>query len=329
MDVVNGAAEIAPWHSALRDTVAQAIAASRLGQTILFSAPPGAGVVRFATSVRAAIVCRRPAPPGFACGHCQGCQLHAAGTHPDVVALAPGEPGGEIKVDQVRAFGQTMRLTPQYSTGRLGWIEPLDRLNRNAANSALKILEEPSAGSTLLAVTQRISAVPATIASRFVIWRLPAPAPEAGHEWLQMQGADHVPVDADGLRAPMTAVSSIDAEAAAWIERWDADLARLLTGRASVSGLADRAGEAPRQLWLDWLSRRVTAILRRRLGAAGTDSLPARLTSCIDVGRVDDWQAVAADVTETARYRYTNADWQLMIESVLLKIEYLVRRYKQ
>ncbi len=315
-----------PWQQSLRTTAAETIAAGRLGQAVLFTATPGAGVGRLAASVAGALICRTPDTAGYACGQCQSCRLFLAGTHPDLARLTPAEAGGDIKVDQVRAFAETMRLTPHYPNGRIGWIEPLDRLNRSAANSALKILEEPPSSSVILAVTERPSAILPTIASRFTIWRLPPPTPETGRAWLGSQGADAAALDDDSLRTPLSTAERMQDEYSRWVDRWDADLARLLAGRASVSGVAERAQEAPPAIWLDWLYRRVNAILMHRLGVTDDASLPERLAASIAVGDLIQWQALAARVTEAARFRYSNADWQLVMESVLLKLEVMARQ---
>lgn len=318
--------ELLPWQHDLRQTAADAIVRGRLGQAVLFVAPPGVGAGNLASSVCAALACWQTEPSGYACGECQGCRLFHAGTHPDLVTLEPAETGGEIKVDQVRAFTDTMRLTPQYATGRIGWIDPLDRLNRSAANSALKILEEPPASSAVLAVTERISAVLPTITSRFSTWRVSPPDPETGRLWLSDRSATPGILDGDSLRTPLATAERGSEDNTEWIQRWDADLARILSGRASVSGVAERACDAPPALWLDWLYRRISSILAIRLGALGASTLPQRLAATITVGALSDWQSLAAEVAEACRFRYTNADWQLVIESVLLKVETVVSK---
>ncbi|NNC22666.1 hypothetical protein HKX42_02270 [Salinisphaera sp. USBA-960] len=315
-----------PWQQTIRRQMAEAIAVGRFGQAVLFTATPGVGVDRLVNDVCMALLCRQPESVGYACGACAGCRLYAAGTHPDLTTLVPAEVGGEIKVDQVRAFANTLRLTPQYPMGRLGWIAPLERLNRSAANSALKIIEEPPVGSIIVAVSERPSAIPPTIVSRFTVWRLAPPTSEAGRDWLDQQGLASAAVDRDSLRAPLAVAERADTDSTAWLERWDADLARLLSGRASVSGVAERASDAAPAFWLDWLARRVNAILEHRLGVTDGVDLPPRLAALTETGALADWQALAERVAETGRFRYSNADWQLVMESVLLRIEAMGRQ---
>src|SRR5699024_9785329 len=131
------------------------------------------------------------------CGQCPGCRQWLAGAHADVSMLTPDEGGKSISVERVRSFTYQLQLTSQYASGRLGWIEPAEQLTREAANSLLKTLEEPPAGTHLLLVTAQPDRLLPTIRSRCRILRVP-PAPAAvARDWLRMQGVDTQGMTAD------------------------------------------------------------------------------------------------------------------------------------
>lgn len=73
---------------------------------------------------------------------------------------------GEIGVDDVRAAGEFLRLTPAEAGWRVVVVDRADELNRNAANALLKILEEPPARAVLLLVCAAPGRLPATVRSR-------------------------------------------------------------------------------------------------------------------------------------------------------------------
>jgi len=146
---------------------------------------PGTGKARFAEGFARALLCTQPAADGQACGSCRGCQLFGAGTHPDIVVLAPEEAGKVIKVDQVRGVIEFMSLKTQYGGYRIVIVSPADAMNIAAANSLLKTLEEPPPQSLLILVTSRPAALPATIRSRCQQVAFAQPPRQAALDWLR------------------------------------------------------------------------------------------------------------------------------------------------
>src|SRR5699024_12445644 len=125
-------------------------------------------------------------------------------SHPDVSLLQPEQGGGLIRVEPMRAFVNRLHLTPQYDNGRLGWIEPAEQLNTAAANSLLKTLEEPPAGTHLVPVSDHVNGLLPTIRSRCRLLRVP-PAPVAvARDWLTAQGVSATGLDANVLRMPLS-----------------------------------------------------------------------------------------------------------------------------
>ncbi|MBX6324159.1 MAG: DNA polymerase III subunit delta', partial [Rhodospirillaceae bacterium] len=96
----------------------------------------------------------------------------ASGGHPDFRAVRREiDPRREklrteIIVDQVRALGAFLRLTPAESDWRVVVIDSADELNPNAANALLKVLEEPPARALLLLVAHAPGRLLPTIRSR-------------------------------------------------------------------------------------------------------------------------------------------------------------------
>ncbi|HFD15530.1 MAG TPA: DNA polymerase III subunit delta' [Rhodospirillales bacterium] len=94
----------------------------------------------------------------------------ASGAHPELYTLE-GEGraerrSDEIPVGEVRALLERLAATPSRAGYRVVMVEEADRLNRNAANALLKMLEEPPRGVVFLLVARMPAALPATIVSR-------------------------------------------------------------------------------------------------------------------------------------------------------------------
>jgi DNA polymerase-3 subunit delta' len=75
-------------------------------------------------------------------------------------------PRKDIGVEEVRAAGGTLRLTPAEGGWRVVIVDSADLLNKSSANALLKILEEPPARALLLLVSHAPGRLAATIRSR-------------------------------------------------------------------------------------------------------------------------------------------------------------------
>lgn len=198
---------------------------SRLGSNhlqkhhaMLLTGLDGIGKREFACLLAQSIICSRTANESLdqPCGECQDCRLFEAGTHPDVHVIASerealegrvallGEyanryqdaaardkkanPSQVIPVDQIRQLIDRFYQASHISGRRLALILPADRMNVNASNALLKVLEEPPENAYFLLVTANPSALPATIRSRCILERLSEPAIEESLSWIQQQG---------------------------------------------------------------------------------------------------------------------------------------------
>ena len=323
---MTAARDALPWQAGLWAHMSRAIADGHVGHGLLFCGPPGVGKRAFAERTVRALLCRDRTADGDACDRCGACHQYKAGTHPDLSQLVPEETGRLIKVEAVRAFAERLQLTSQYDTGRLGWIEPAEALSASAANSLLKTLEEPPAGCHIVLITDRVSAVMPTIRSRCQLWRIPPPAPAEARAWLSAQGIDADGLDSDSLRTPLAVHARQSRDYDRLATAWDADLAELLAARADAVEVAERAAADPADLWLDWLYRRSGALLTASLGQGADAELPAPLARAgarLEPAALQRW---CARVAETARLAHTNADWRLVIESLLLHLSEAVRR---
>jgi DNA polymerase-3 subunit delta' len=96
----------------------------------------------------------------------------AAGGHADLLTIERAyDPRrkrlrSEIVVDDAREIGTFLRLTPAEGGWRVVVVDGADEMNRNAANSLLKILEEPPRRTVLILVAHSPGRLLPTIRSR-------------------------------------------------------------------------------------------------------------------------------------------------------------------
>src|SRR5690606_39085872 len=132
---------LAPWQQRIYTQAAAAIDSGRLGHALLFRGPARLGKGAVARALARRLLCESRTPAGDACGRCRGCQLFAAGTHPDfhAVSFITVKDGSRLRteliVDQMRELSGQLSLTPQYGGAQVAIIDPADALNNAAANA--------------------------------------------------------------------------------------------------------------------------------------------------------------------------------------------------
>jgi DNA polymerase-3 subunit delta' len=243
----------------------------RLPHALLLQGRAGLGKDSFALHLAHALLCERVVAGG-ACGQCRNCRLLAAGNHPDLQELRPAEEGKAILIDQVRALGEFLTLRPHTSARKVVIVSPAEAMNTYAANSLLKLLEEPPAASHLLLVSHQMTRLPATIRSRCARVDFYPPSAGTATAWLAQEGvavAD-IPVlleSADG--APLRALRLAHAQFPEQRRQFLQDMAGLAGPGADPVTCAARWKKAGAELALGWLQGLVADLVRLGSGASG------------------------------------------------------------
>jgi DNA polymerase-3 subunit delta' len=202
------------------DTVHQLremLARDRFPHAVVLAGPQGAGKYTLALMLARTMNCLDPRQtyglPDF-CGVCSNCTRIAQAedldsrfaeaveareglrdtdkretrilvqTHPDVLVVPPDPPQMMIKVDQVRQVIQTARYKPQEARRRV-FVFADSAFMKEAANSLLKILEEPPDFATIFLLARNPGELLPTIRSRCVTFTLSALPPSEIEGYLE------------------------------------------------------------------------------------------------------------------------------------------------
>lgn len=144
--------------------LANTIKRRRVPHAILLWGPEGTGKLSLARSYAATLNCtnRGQSVPG--CGSCASCHAIGTGNHPDVRIVEPE--GQHIKIDQIREAIETVSYR-SYSGGWKVWIlRHADRMRDEAANSLLRILEDPPADTVFMLTAENLYSMLPTVVSR-------------------------------------------------------------------------------------------------------------------------------------------------------------------
>jgi DNA polymerase-3 subunit delta' len=138
---------------------------NRMPHAILFAGPNGIGKSMVAKVLGAALLCssREERP----CGICHSCQQMSYGSHPDFGLIAPD--GANIKIEQIRTLQQEVSMAPYISRRRVCIIDGAELMTTQAANSLLKVLEDPPGESVFILIASNRQMLLSTIISRCMV----------------------------------------------------------------------------------------------------------------------------------------------------------------
>lgn len=108
--------------------------------------------------------------------------------HPDFYLLTPEEAGKDIKIEQVKEMAKQAAFAPVLSEHKVCIIDDAGQMTAEAANSLLKLLEEPPPGWLFILITQQAERLLPTVLSRVVRLRFDAPDSSAVRQILKAKG---------------------------------------------------------------------------------------------------------------------------------------------
>jgi len=173
-----------PWQTENWNKLQLANQTGRMTHAVLFTGPVGIGLEYFSRCLTASLLCENSQGDMQACGDCRSCHLIQGESHPDLFNIVPEEPGKQIKVDEIRKLIHSIHLKSQFGRYKIAVITPADAMNRSAANSLLKTLEEPPEHSLLILLSHRPNLLPITIRSRCQHVRFNPAYDEATTRWV-------------------------------------------------------------------------------------------------------------------------------------------------
>ena len=295
---------------------------------ILLQGLPNIGKREFAHAFAAGVLCQQ-ASDGLACGQCQACRLVQAGTHPDLFIVvtetsAEGKRAQEIKIDQIRELCAALAKTSQLGGHQLAIIEDAERMNRHAANSLLKTLEEPTPNTLIVLVSSRISGLPATVRSRCQHLRVPAPTSAEVLTWLQQRypEQDAAALFAAGEGAPKMAALIAEQELLPLRTELFTSLLAVAERRKdpfTVAANWHKSLVEPLLPWLlSWMRDLVTLSVGREVEVLNQD-LRQDLQRVANSMRLEALLKYYDQVMRTMHMLTTNANPQLLLETLLLQ----------
>lgn len=137
---------------------------NRIAHAYLFEGMRGTGKLEISILLAKSINCHAPVEGYKPCESCVNCKRINSGNHPDIHLVEPD--GLSIKKGQIQELQEEFSKTGVESKNKLYTIVHADKMTTNAANSLLKFLEEPHAGTVAVLITEQAQQMLPTILSR-------------------------------------------------------------------------------------------------------------------------------------------------------------------
>jgi len=214
--------------------------------------------------------------------------LFCAGSHPDIHVLMPeqtcvdveglveryalryvegtsGKAKSVISVDQVRRLIDRVSMRSHGGGNKYVLITPAERMNLNAANALLKVLEEPPGETVFCLITTAPHRLPATIISRCSPVNFREPDKTVARAWLLSQDTPESNIDALLAAAGGAPIRARRLQQTGFLERrseWLIDVLDLVEGHGDPVGLATRWGRNEVASAIDWIHRFMVDLVR-------------------------------------------------------------------
>ena len=278
-----------PWQEDQWQRLAAARSGGQLAHAYLLAGEQGLGKALFARDFARAVLCDSsqtldgtPASPdgtpqqhAVACGTCASCLTGGEESlHPDIRSLAVEEDAKSISVDQVRDLSDFLQRTSHSGKWKLALVQEAHRMNPAAANALLKTLEEPTAATTLLLVSDLPGRLLPTVRSRCQKLPFKSPSAAAGLQWLEsrLPGEPCSELLALARGRPMQALQLAANEGLDTWRKFSGRLEQLWQGRAGLAAVCAELDKMDIETVLGYLQSVASTLVKTVLFGGGASS---------------------------------------------------------
>jgi DNA polymerase-3 subunit delta' len=151
-----------PGNTGIKRILHLALERGRAPNSLVFAGPEGVGKMQTALTLAKALNCRTLTTD--ACDECPSCRAIDNDAHPDVMKITVEVQ--KVKAEQTDLLKQMAYLRPMTGRKRVFIIDDAKAMSPQAANSLLKVLEEPPAFTHVILLTDSPHLLLPTIRSR-------------------------------------------------------------------------------------------------------------------------------------------------------------------
>lgn len=307
-----------PWLEPTATDLATLHERGQLPHAVLLHGPAGIGRRHLALWLSARVLGAQCPDPAITGDPEADIGLTEALLHPDLLIAQPPPDKRTLPIERVRQLIAFLQLTAHQGRGKAAVIAPAESMSHSAANSLLKTLEEPAAGTLIVLVASAPGRLPATVLSRCQRVRVGLPARSLAADWLQRtQGeADWPELLELAGGAPLTALRLHAARFGAEARRLEDELAALARADAEPVAVARRWVKVGAPRCVDWLYRRTAREIRAR-SLAGENAGTGSLQNAPDLLNISRLHMMLRELGELRRLTGSGLNMELALAQLL------------
>ncbi len=304
------------------------LAKNRLAHLYIFQGPHGTGRMDTAIRLSKAIFCENQ--DNHYCGTCKYCRNIDQSNHPHVHIIEPD--GSTLKIEQMRQIKKNFSLRTQLEKPRVYIFREADKMTTQAANSLLHFLEEPSAQLLAILITENLQAILPTIQSRAQSISFTPMSREHMENVLLQEGEPEAL-----LRAAVQLTAGLN-EAREWIHaQWFAEirnvvlqLAKEASSNFAISSITfqHKVMKTPLaehistmiDLFILWFKDMIQLQLKQSTPLVFEDQIDWMAPLAMKKS-VSHWISMMGQAVEIQKRMRFNANTQLLVEKMLLKLQ--------
>lgn len=307
-----------PWLEPVARDLADLHQRGQLPHAILLHGPAGTGRRHLALWLCARVLGASVPDPAIAANPEAVIGLTEELLHPDLLVAQPPPDKRTLPIELVRQLIGFLQLTAHQGKSKAVILAPAESMSHAAANSLLKTLEEPPAGSLIVLVATSPGRLPATVVSRCQRVRVGVPAAGLAANWLtQAQGdADWRSLLELAGGAPLTALRLQAGGFSAEARRLEDELAALASAGADPVSVAHRWVKLGAPRCVDWLYRRTAQEIRAR-SLAGENAGTGSLQNAPDLLNISRLHTMLRELGELRRLAGSGVNMELALAQLL------------
>ena len=289
----------------------------------ILEGPKGIGKNLFTLEIAKGFLCNSK-PNIEICNECQSCHIFNEFNHPDFYQIKTLEEKKQISINQIKEIQEPLYESSFLGFNKVFFINPLDKLTKEAFDAFLKNLEEPPANSIFLLVSHRYQSLPLTIKSRCIHISLHVPKTDLIKPWLKKQTKHKEKIESALLFSkgkPLVAAEMINLDVKDTRISFIKDISELIKTGNNLLQISEQwpKDKDAMLLKLEWMSDLLMDCIRHKLLIGNRETFQD----------TDVISSYLSNIIETEKFfsllEKTNSFWSLFYSETNLRTDYQLR----
>ena len=291
-----------------------------LHHAFLIGGKEGVGKKHFSLLLSQLILCKEK-NEYMPCNACQPCKLFISSNHPDFYTIKLEEGKKKISINQIKELQTNFYESSFLNGNKIFLIENAEFLSKDAADSLLKILEEPPKNTYFIITSHRAKQLSATIQSRCSEIFISNPSDKEIEGWLNQENTSNGDLElalnlASGR--PLKIKELLDDNILDSRNSFISEISQLIKQGKNIISLSEEWPKNPKALILklEWMSNLMMDAIRYQMTDDQKEVQTDTSAISMYLGKKIEFNILFELLTET------NTLWSLFTDGTNLKADY-------